>query len=458
MTVYDVAMVCMVVAGVAWGFWRGITWQLASIASLILGYSASRTLSTQVADQFPGEPVVARALAMIVIYAAVSGGVFLVAWIVRATLRKMQFEAFDRHLGMMLGAVEGILLGLIVTLFVVSLAPSTRQPIFSSPTGHMVGLLMETLGPVLPAEARRVLAPFWHEGEEAPAGQLADDSAPPVTPSTAGLEPAPASDAPSPAADPNTNARRNRRGLFGLRGGEGRGRAPEQTTQAELPAPAPSSDLFRDAPAELSRSLDQNVQAVQEQARGAINSQVNDLRRTGTELGSQINSQKADLTRSVNQGAQDLQGIRDRTRGAVNDGLNELSRSKSEVGGLIEQQKAKLSQGITNEVNSLRNQAIDAAKAKLNETVQSKSMIGDLIEGEKSKFTRAVVDEVKGVGNQVRDAARSRLNAVDSATPSLGELFDKGEEKLGRAISEKVEQELRKVGTSTNNAGPAQRR
>jgi len=457
MTVYDVAMVCMVVAGVAWGFWRGITWQLASIASLILGYSASRTLSTQVADQFPGEPVVARALAMIVIYAAVSGGVFLVAWIVRATLRKMQFEAFDRHLGMMLGAVEGTLLGLIVTLFVVSLAPSTRQPIFSSPTGHVVGLLMETLGPVLPAEARRVLAPFWHEGEEAPADQqLADDSSPAPS-STTKVEPTPTttstadSDAP---ADP----RRPRKGLFGLRRGEGRSRTPEQTTQAELPAPASSSDLFRDAPAELSRSLDQNVQAAKEQARGAINSQVNDLRRTGTELGSQLNSQKADLTRSVNQGAQDLQGIRDRTRGAVNDGLNELSRSKSEVGGLIEQQKAKLSQGITNEVNSLRNQAIDAAKAKLNETVQSKSMIGDLIEGEKSKFTRAVVDEVKGVGNQVRDAARSRLNAVDSATPSLGELFDKGEEKLGRAISEKVEQELRKVGTSTNNAGPAQRR
>ena len=133
MTIYDVAMIGAVIAGIAWGFWRGITWQVASIASLVLGYSASRTLSEQLAPHFPGEPVVARALAMIVIYAAVSGGVFLVAWIVRATLRKLQFEAFDRHLGMMLGAVEGALLGMIVTLFVVSLAPKTRDPIFSSP-------------------------------------------------------------------------------------------------------------------------------------------------------------------------------------------------------------------------------------------------------------------------------------------------------------------------------------
>src|SRR4051794_25085610 len=115
MTIYDAAMVGVIIAGMVWGVWRGITWQLASIASLILGYSASRTLSGQVASSFPGEPVVARGLAMMLIYAAVSGGVFLVAWVVRTTLRKLQFEAYDRHLGMILGGLEGALLGLIAT-------------------------------------------------------------------------------------------------------------------------------------------------------------------------------------------------------------------------------------------------------------------------------------------------------------------------------------------------------
>src|SRR3954452_13867442 len=98
MTVYDAAMIVLVVAGMVWGAWRGITWQLASIASLVLGYSVAHPLSEQLAPQFPGEPVVARALAMLVIYAAVSGGIFLAAWIVRATLRRLKFEAFDRHL------------------------------------------------------------------------------------------------------------------------------------------------------------------------------------------------------------------------------------------------------------------------------------------------------------------------------------------------------------------------
>ena len=86
---------------------------------------------------------------------------FLVAWLVRASLKKMKFEAFDRHLGMLLGGFEGALLGLVLTLFVVSLAPKTREPIFTSPSGKVVGAFMSAIGPVLPAEARKVLSPFW---------------------------------------------------------------------------------------------------------------------------------------------------------------------------------------------------------------------------------------------------------------------------------------------------------
>jgi uncharacterized membrane protein required for colicin V production len=161
MTQYDAAMAGVIVAGMVWGAWRGITWQLASIASLVLSYCVAHPLSGQLAAYFPGEPVVARSLAMLAIYFAVSFGVFFTTWLIRATLRQFKFEAFDRYLGMVLGGVEGSLLGLVVTLFVVSLAPQTRGPIFASPTGKAVGQLMAAVGPVLPEEARGVLAPFW---------------------------------------------------------------------------------------------------------------------------------------------------------------------------------------------------------------------------------------------------------------------------------------------------------
>lgn len=160
MTPYDGAMAGVILAGMVWGAFRGITWQVASIASLILGYTAAHSLSAQIAPRFPGEPIVARSLAMLTVYLATSGGIFFVAWLIRATLRKMKFEAFDRHLGMLLGGLEGVCLGLVATLFVVSLAPQMRGPIFSSPSGKAVAWLMVNVGPVLPEEARNVLSPF----------------------------------------------------------------------------------------------------------------------------------------------------------------------------------------------------------------------------------------------------------------------------------------------------------
>lgn len=164
MTLYDATMVGVVVAGMVWGAWRGITWQVASIASLVLGYLFAHPLSAQIAPHLPGQAVVARALSMLVVYVIVSGGVFLAAWVIRNTLRKMKFEAYDRHLGMILGGLEGSLIGVVGTLFVVSLAPQTRAPIFDSPTGRVVGQLMNAVGPVLPTEVRQAIAPSWdHE-------------------------------------------------------------------------------------------------------------------------------------------------------------------------------------------------------------------------------------------------------------------------------------------------------
>jgi membrane protein required for colicin V production len=172
MTIYDGVMIGLVGAGMIWGAWRGIVWQLASMASLVLGYVVSHQVSAQLAPHFPGPPIVARSLAMMAVYAASSGGVFLVAWFIRATLRQLRFEAFDRHLGMLLGGLEGALVGLVATLFIVSFAPQSRAAIFGSPTGHVVGRVMDNVGPVLPSEVRKELEPFF----AAESGTVAVDS------------------------------------------------------------------------------------------------------------------------------------------------------------------------------------------------------------------------------------------------------------------------------------------
>ena len=56
MTPYDAAMAGVIVAGMVWGAFKGVTWQLAGILSLVLGYMVSHQLSTQLAPYVPGEP------------------------------------------------------------------------------------------------------------------------------------------------------------------------------------------------------------------------------------------------------------------------------------------------------------------------------------------------------------------------------------------------------------------
>jgi uncharacterized membrane protein required for colicin V production len=177
MTPYDGVMIGLIAAGLVWGAFRGATWQIASIASLALAYFFAFKVSGYVAPYIPGSPEVRRGGSMLAAYAIISLGVFFAAWTVRATLKKLKFQAYDRHMGMVLGGLEGALLGIVGTLFVASLMPSTREPIFASTSGKVVARVMDSSGAILPSEIRDVVSPFW--------AHLKDPSAAPVVPPAA---------------------------------------------------------------------------------------------------------------------------------------------------------------------------------------------------------------------------------------------------------------------------------
>lgn len=174
MTIYDAAMAAVLILGMARGAWRGITWQLASIGSLVLGYLFAYPISSQIAPLLPGPPESTRAMAMALAYVVVSGGVFAAAWTVRGTIRRLKFEAYDRHLGMMLGGVEGVGVAILLTLLTVSLAPNTRGPIFDSASGRVIGGVVSVISPILPGEVRKTLAPYW-TGQPTEAQLVAQD-------------------------------------------------------------------------------------------------------------------------------------------------------------------------------------------------------------------------------------------------------------------------------------------
>ena len=165
MTGYDATMIGVVVLGMLWGTWKGAVWQVATLCSLGLGFAVAHPGSVKIAPFLAGDPLAQRMGAMLIVYVATSGGVFTVAWMLRSFLRKIRLQAYDRHLGMLLGGATGAALGMIATLFITSLSPQSRPAVFQSQSGKLAARGLWTIEKRLPPEASDMLAPFIDQME-----------------------------------------------------------------------------------------------------------------------------------------------------------------------------------------------------------------------------------------------------------------------------------------------------
>lgn len=160
MTVYDVLMISMVLIGGLVGAWKGITLQLATIGSLAAGYLIAWPLSATLAENFPGPPAAARGLALMISYAAISAGVFFAAQIIRLVIRRAGMGSYDRHLGMMTGALSGAALVLAGTLVFAAAVPEARAGIWETTTGRVAGLVWAEIRPAVPEDVRAKVEPL----------------------------------------------------------------------------------------------------------------------------------------------------------------------------------------------------------------------------------------------------------------------------------------------------------
>ncbi|MBI1344798.1 hypothetical protein GC163_00765 [bacterium] len=158
-TVYDGLMLLIVLVAVVQGAWRGMAWQVAPIASLIIGYIISYPMSPQLAPYF-GKPPLNRLWAMITIYLLVSMAVYMVARSIRHSLEKMKLVEFDRHLGAILGGVKGVLFTVVLTLGLVTVSDQAREIILKSESSTIAARLMNTISPILPTQLNDLVAPY----------------------------------------------------------------------------------------------------------------------------------------------------------------------------------------------------------------------------------------------------------------------------------------------------------
>ena len=163
---YDVLVLGVLLFAVIRGAMKGIVWQLATIAALVLCFAFSGRLSSEIAPYIAVQPPLNRWLAMFGLYLFFSFLSFGVARVLRGWIEKAQFVEYDRHLGSVFGLVKGIVFVLVMTFFGVTLShnyPEVRAAIFNSQTGKISAVIMDRMHPVMPAEFHAVLEPYIHE-------------------------------------------------------------------------------------------------------------------------------------------------------------------------------------------------------------------------------------------------------------------------------------------------------
>lgn len=157
--IYDLVMAAIVLFTTWRGAARGVAWQLAGIAALVLCFLFATPVSLAIAPLIKIDPPLNRWIAMLATYLIFSFVCFAAARTVRGALEAAKFEEFDRHLGAAFGFVKGAALCFVITFFSVCLSGSAAEAILPTYTGKISQVVMQKIQTVLPAELDRTLAP-----------------------------------------------------------------------------------------------------------------------------------------------------------------------------------------------------------------------------------------------------------------------------------------------------------
>ncbi len=161
---YDLIMLAIMAAAVLFGAWKGLAWQVASLAAIFVSYFVALEFRTPLANMIQVQPPLNQFIAMFAIYALASLAIWIGFGYVRSFIEKFYLRGFDRQAGALLGALKGGLLCIVVTLFAVTLLGETRRmEICQSKSGLLIARSINQLRGVMPKEIHPLLAPYLNK-------------------------------------------------------------------------------------------------------------------------------------------------------------------------------------------------------------------------------------------------------------------------------------------------------
>lgn len=174
MQLYDIGMLCVLGLATLYGAWKGMAWQVASLASLVISYFVALRFSASLAPHLSEREPWNRFCAMLVLYLGTSLVIWLAFRVVSRAIDRVELKQFDTQVGALMGATKGVLLCVAITFFAVSLANQSREMVLRSSSGYYIAVFIDRADPIMPEEIRDVLHPYLVKlGNELKSGQAA---------------------------------------------------------------------------------------------------------------------------------------------------------------------------------------------------------------------------------------------------------------------------------------------
>lgn len=160
MQTYDILMLVVLVATTLFGFYKGMAWQVAYLASLIVSFFVAKQFSPQIAPMFGDSEPFNRYAAWLAIYVATSFAIWLIFRGVASVINRVKLNEFDRQMGALIGFARGVLWCIGITFFASMLLEQYRPAILNSRAGHYIGVLLAKSDSVFPPEVQKVIGPY----------------------------------------------------------------------------------------------------------------------------------------------------------------------------------------------------------------------------------------------------------------------------------------------------------
>lgn len=164
---YDIAVLGVLVYSMARGASRGLIWQFATIAGIILCLMFAETFSAVVSPHISLAPPHNEWVTMFGAYLFFSFISFGAARMLTKGIEGAGLKEYNAHLGAVFGLAKGAVVCLVATFFLATL-DATHNVIANSKSGYYAALTMQKIHPIMPEKLHDALDRYIHSLDHLP--------------------------------------------------------------------------------------------------------------------------------------------------------------------------------------------------------------------------------------------------------------------------------------------------